>query len=95
MDEGEEVSGEFIEAREDPTEVLELADETLDEVALLVRFSSVVAGLDTIGFGGMTAWAWMAWTNSTNQSASKALSAITCCRSKPRNRSGAWVISCR
>jgi len=54
-DEGEEAGGVLVEAGEDPPEMLELADETLDQVPLLiggiVAWASHCAGL-TRGDGG-------------------------------------------
>ena len=51
MDAGEKVSGEFIVARGDGTEMLEFVEEALDEVALAVEREVAVALGRAVGLG--------------------------------------------
>ena len=51
VEEAKEDHIELLEAREDSAEAFEAAEQSLDLVALLVKGSVVVPGLDTIGLG--------------------------------------------
>ena len=52
MDEGEEVSREFVEAGGDGAELLEFGEEVLDQMARLVQVFIIVARVFSVGFGG-------------------------------------------
>ena len=52
MDHGEEILGEFVVSGGDPAEVLELAEEALDQVALAIEDLAEAGFPFPIGFGG-------------------------------------------
>ncbi len=94
MDEGEEAFGVLVEAREDAPEVLEFADEALDQVALPI--GGVVAGARTtrLFFGGMVAPA-CSWCSieAIVLSAASPRSATTSCVCLPSRRGIACGLS--
>lgn len=48
VDEGQVVTGELVEAGEDPAEILELTDKAFDEVAFLVELGIILTRLLTV-----------------------------------------------